>query len=74
MTQVDGAHVKVTLTAQGPSLIAMTMTAPPGAFFISPQGDKHVLNEDDEEKDIGENSETVFAIQIYQIYRGFFSI
>ena len=61
MTQVDGAHVKVTLTAQGPSLIALTMTAPPGAFFISPQGDKHVSDDDDEEENVDDNSETVFA-------------
>ena len=61
LTQVDGAHVKVTLTARGPSLIALTMTAPPGAFFISPQGDKHVSDDDDGEKDNSDNSEIVFV-------------
>jgi len=34
--QVDGAYVKVKVTARGPSLIWLKMTAPPGAFFISP--------------------------------------
>ena len=71
LAQVDGANVKVTLTARGPSLIALTMTAPPGAFFISPQGDNHVSDDDDGEENVGDDSETVFVIQIYQIYRGF---
>ena len=70
MPQVDGAYVKVKLTARGPSLIALTMTAPPGAFFISPQGENHVSDDDDEEEeeeeDVSDNSETVFVVKVYQ--------
>ena len=38
--QVDGANVKLLLTARGPPLISLTVKVPPGVVFISPAGDK----------------------------------
>ena len=52
--QVEGAsYVKLTMTARGPSLIALKMIAPPGAVFIRPPGDNYVSDDDDDD-DIGE--------------------
>ena len=36
--QVEGLNVKVKLTAHGPSLIVLKLTAPRGAIFVSPPG------------------------------------
>ena len=36
--QVEGLNVKLKLTAHGPSLIVLKLTAPPGAIFVSPPG------------------------------------
>ena len=42
--QVEGLNVKVKLTAHGPSLIVLKLTAPPGAIFVSsPGGNIHIL-------------------------------
>ena len=38
--QVDGANVKLILTARGPPLISLKATIPPGVVSISPAGDK----------------------------------
>ena len=38
--QVDGANVKLLLTARGPPLISLKATIPPGVVSISPAGDK----------------------------------
>ena len=50
--QVEGAsYVKLTVTARGPSLIALKMTAPPGAVFIRPPGENYVSDDDDDDDD-----------------------
>jgi len=43
--QVDGDFVKLRVTARGPSLIRMKMTATPEAFFISPPATSKVREE-----------------------------
>ena len=44
--QVDGANVKLILTARGPPLISLKVTVPPGVVFISPAGDNDVTCDD----------------------------
>ena len=44
--QVDGANVKLILTARGPPLISLKVKVPPGVVFISPAGDKYFSDDD----------------------------
>ena len=72
----EASYVKLTMTARGPSLIALKMIAPPGAVFISPPGDNYVSDDDDDdddddveegEEDVDDISEIVCLVQMYQI-------